>query len=112
MRSSMRASSRPCVHLVVGVERLAGGARVAVDVHRLVDHHERSRRGDGSLSLHGTSKPVTFTFTWTPGVQPVLIGKATVRRLAFGIGGGDWADTSLIPDEIAISTKVVLAPAK
>jgi polyisoprenoid-binding protein YceI len=37
----------------------------------------------------------------------VLTGKATVKRLAFGVGGGDWADTALIPDAIAISTKVV-----
>jgi polyisoprenoid-binding protein YceI len=67
---------------------------------------------DGTLSLHGVDKPVTLTFTWTPGAQPVLAGKATVRRLDFGVGGGDWADTSLIPNEIAISTKVLLAPAK
>jgi polyisoprenoid-binding protein YceI len=66
---------------------------------------------DGILSLHGISKPVAFTFTWAPGAQPVLTGKATVKRLDFGVGGGDWADTSLIPNEIAISTKVVLAPA-
>lgn len=67
---------------------------------------------DGALSLHGISKPVMLTFTWTPGTQPVLAGKATVKRLDFGIGGGDWADTSLIPNEIAISTKVVLAAVK
>jgi polyisoprenoid-binding protein YceI len=65
---------------------------------------------DGTLSLHGVDKPVTLTFTWTPGAQPVLAGKATVRRLDFGIGGGDWADTSLIPNEIAISTRVLLTP--
>jgi len=40
----------------------------------------------------------------------VLSGKATVKRLAFGVGGGDWADTALIPDAIAISTKVVFKP--
>ena len=67
---------------------------------------------DGTLSLHGVSKPVTLTFTWTPGAQPVLAGKATVPRLAFGIGGGDFADTGLMPDAIAVSTKVVLQPAK
>lgn len=67
---------------------------------------------DGTLSLHGVSKPVTLTFTWTPGAQPVLSGKATVKRLDFGVGGGDWADTGLIPDAIAVSTKVVLQPAK
>jgi len=62
---------------------------------------------DGVLELRGVSKPVTLTFTWTPGTQPVLAGKATVKRLDFGVGGGDWADTSTIPNETAISTKVV-----
>ncbi len=67
---------------------------------------------DGMLSLHGVDKPVTLEFAWTPGARPVLAGKATVKRLEFGVGGGDWADTSLIPDAIAISTKVVFVPAK
>jgi polyisoprenoid-binding protein YceI len=67
---------------------------------------------DGTLSLRGFSKPVTLTFTWTPGAQPVLAGKATVKRLDFGVGGGDWADTSTIPNDVAISTKVVLKSAK
>ena len=65
---------------------------------------------DGVLSLHGANKPVTLTFTWTPGARPVLAGKATVKRLDFGVGSGDWADTSLIPNDIAISTKVILQP--
>ncbi|UYB53523.1 YceI family protein [Xanthomonas sp. AM6] len=62
---------------------------------------------DGTLELRGVTKPVTLTFTWTPGAQPVLAGKATVKRLDFGVGGGDWADTKTIPNETAISTKVV-----
>ena len=67
---------------------------------------------DGTLSLRGVSKPVTLNFTWTPGAKPVLAGKATVKRLDFGVGGGDWADTGSIPNEVAISTKVLLQPAK
>jgi len=67
---------------------------------------------DGILSLHGVSKPVVLAFTWTPGAQPVLAGKASVDRLDFGIGSGDWADTSLIPNAIAVSAKVVFQPAK
>ncbi|MEO6104627.1 MAG: YceI family protein [Pseudoxanthomonas sp.] len=67
---------------------------------------------DGNLSLRGVSKPVTLTFTWKPGAQPVLAGKATVKRLDFGVGGGDWTDTSNIPNEVAVSTKVVFTPAK
>lgn len=62
---------------------------------------------DGNLTLRGISKPVVLEFAWSPGVAPVLSGKAIVKRLAFGVGGGDWADTALIPDAIAISTKVV-----
>ncbi|TXH63395.1 MAG: polyisoprenoid-binding protein [Thermomonas sp.] len=65
---------------------------------------------DGTLSLRGVDKPVTLEFTWTPGAKPVLAGKAAVKRLDFGVGGGDWADTTLIPDAIAISTRVVFAP--
>lgn len=67
---------------------------------------------DGTLTLRGVSKPVTLTFTWTPGAKPVLAGKATVKRLDFGVGGGDWADARTIPDEVAISTRVVLVPAR
>lgn len=66
---------------------------------------------EGVLELHGVRKPVTLSFTWTPGKAPVLAGKATVKRLDFGVGGGDWADTSLIPDEVAISTRVVFSSA-
>lgn len=67
---------------------------------------------DGTLTLRGVSKPVTLVFTWTAGAKPVLSGKATVKRLDFGVGGGDWADISIIPNEVAVSTKVNLVPAK
>lgn len=66
---------------------------------------------DGTLALRGVSKPVTLEFEWTPGARPVLAGRATVPRLAFGVGGGDWADVDLIPDDVAVSTRVNLAPA-
>ena len=66
---------------------------------------------DGTLSLRGVSRPVTLEFTWTPGSPALLSGRATVKRLAFGVGGGDWADTRTIPDEVAISTRVFLTPA-
>lgn len=66
---------------------------------------------EGTLELRGASHPVTLTFTWEAGERPVLAGRAVVDRLAFGIGAGDWADTSLIPAGIAISTRVVFRPA-
>ena len=66
----------------------------------------------GVLTLRGVSRPVTLTFAWTPGTAPVLAGQATVKRLDFGVGGGDWADTGIIPNEVAVSTRVVFAPVR
>ena len=63
---------------------------------------------NGTLALRGVTKPVTFTFEWKPGANPVLTGKATVKRLDFGVGQGDWNDTKTIPDDTAISTVVKL----
>jgi len=62
---------------------------------------------DGTLTLRGVGKPVTLNFSWTAGAKPVLAGTAVVKRLDFGVGGGDWADTKVIPNEIKIATKVV-----
>ncbi len=64
---------------------------------------------DGSLSLRGVAKPVTLTFTWTPGAKSVLAGSALVKRLDFGVGSGDWADTSVIPNDIKVTTKVIFS---
>lgn len=87
-----------------------------LDSGRFPNAHYRANRfralgghryqAEGTLSLHGVEKPVTLEFTWTPGTQPELAGRATVQRLAFGVGAGDWADTGFIPDAIAISTRV------
>jgi polyisoprenoid-binding protein YceI len=93
--SFFNASKFPRATYVATKFRALGGNRYAAD---------------GTLTLRGVSKPVVLEFTWTPGAAPVLSGKATVKRLAFGVGGGDWADTALIPDAIAISTKVVFKP--
>src|SRR5690606_30764587 len=45
-------------------------------------------RADGTLALNGASHAVPLEFTWTPGTPAVLEGKATLKRLAFGIGEG------------------------
>ena len=63
---------------------------------------------DGELTLRGVTLPVALVFTWRGGAGPVLDGEATVPRLAFGVGTGDWADTSLLPDEVKVRTHLVL----
>lgn len=49
--------------------------------------------------------------TWEPGSTPVLAGRASVKRLDFGVRDGDWADTGIIPNEVAVSTRVTFVPA-
>lgn len=66
---------------------------------------------DGELTLRGISQPVALQFTWAPGATPVLDGKASLSRLAFEVGTGDWRDTELMPDEVTVVTRLQLAPA-
>lgn len=63
---------------------------------------------DGQLSLRGVGKPVTLSFTWTAGAKPVLVGDASLKRSAFGVGAGDWADTSELADGVKVHTRLVL----
>lgn len=65
---------------------------------------------DGTLSLRGVSKPVVLSFTWTPGAKPVLDGTATLKRLDFGVGSGDWTDLDLLPNEVRVKTHLILGP--
>lgn len=86
-------------------------AQATYTAHRFRDLGDGNYAADGELSLRGVRKPVTLHFHWTPGARPLLSGRASVRRLDFGVGGGEWADTGTIPDEIAVSTRVYLRPA-
>jgi polyisoprenoid-binding protein YceI len=83
-------------------------ARYSASVFRALGGNRYT--ADGTLNLRGVSRPVTLSFTWTPGAKPVLNGEATLKRLDFGVGSGDWTDTGLIPNEVKVSTHLVLAP--
>jgi polyisoprenoid-binding protein YceI len=63
----------------------------------------------GDLTIKGRSQQL---------VVPVALdgrtasGRFTIRRLGFGIGGGDWSDTSLVADEVEVHFKLVLVGLK
>ena len=65
---------------------------------------------DGTLTLNGISKPVVLEFTFSPGAQAVLAGSATVLRLDFKVGTGDWSDTGDLPNAVKVRTRLLLAP--
>lgn len=67
---------------------------------------------EGSLTLNGKTQPVPLAFRWTPGDGgAVLEGSATLDRLAFDVGAGDWADPDMIGREVEVRTRLVLVPA-
>jgi polyisoprenoid-binding protein YceI len=66
----------------------------------------------GTLTLRGVAKPVTLVFTWTADAAGAkLEGKATLDRMAFGVGGGEWADAEMVAHEVKVATTLVLHPA-
>ena len=66
---------------------------------------------DGNLTLHGVTKPVTLAVVFKPaGSGATLDVAGTVKRLDFGVGGGDYADTSVIAADVKITAHLLLAP--
>ena len=67
----------------------------------------------GTLTLRGVSKLVPLTLQWqAQGADTLLTLDASVPRLTFGVGGGQWADPSAIGLDVAVHGVLKLAPAK
>lgn len=69
---------------------------------------------DGKLTLKGVTKAVPFHFSWSPsadGKSAVLEGKASLDRIDFGVGAGDWADEDMIGRSVKVITRVAFTPA-
>jgi polyisoprenoid-binding protein YceI len=64
---------------------------------------------DGNLTLHGVTKPVSLNVTFKPqGAGATLDVTGTVKRLDFGVGGGEYADTSVIGPDVKINAHLTL----
>ncbi len=70
--------------------------------------------GKGKLTLRGIALdvPVTFTFAIPDAGKPVaqLKGTATVKRLLFGVGQGEWKSTEWISDDVQVQFSLALRP--
>ena len=69
----------------------------------------------GQLSLRGVTREVPLQFTYTPASAdgksgPVLAGSATLKRLDFGVGEGEWKSTEWISDEVRVLFSLPLMP--
>ncbi len=62
----------------------------------------------GKLTLKGKTADVSFPMTVKKeGAVQVFEGSLPIRRLAFGIGDGEWKDTSIVADEVLIKFRVL-----
>jgi polyisoprenoid-binding protein YceI len=69
-------------------------------------------RAQGELTLRGVTKRVPVHFELAPDKDRLVMkGGAELRRLAFGVGQGDWASTEWIGDEVGITFDLSLNPA-
>lgn len=58
----------------------------------------------GELTLRGVTQPVTVRFEIRPELlQLGMKGGVTLRRLEFGVGQGEWADTTWLGDPVDVA---------
>lgn len=65
----------------------------------------------GKLTIKGKSSDVSFPLTVKKeGTAQVFEGTLPIKRLTYGIGDGEWKDTSIVADDVSIKFRVFAAP--
>jgi len=65
---------------------------------------------DGQLTLRGVTRPVSLKVDFKPqGDDATLDVSGTLQRLDFGVGGGEYADTSVIGADVQVTAHLQLA---
>ena len=63
----------------------------------------------GKLSIKGSSQDITVPVTMTQaGATTTAVGSFAIKRLAFKIGENEWADTSMVADDVQVKFKFAL----
>ena len=62
----------------------------------------------GELTIKGVTQAVTAPVSVSQEEgRFVFVGEVPIKRLAFGIGAGEWKDTSLVADAVIVKFKIV-----
>lgn len=90
------------------VKRWPGGHYVA---EKFTDRGAGKFGATGRLTLRDVTREVPIEFTFAnQGGTAWLKGSATLKRLDFGIGQGEWQDTESVANEVKIRFELKLAP--
>ena len=64
----------------------------------------------GKLTIKGQSRDVLVPVTMTQtGNVTLAVGVLPIKRLAFKIGENEWADTSMVADDVQVKFKIALS---
>jgi polyisoprenoid-binding protein YceI len=64
-------------------------------------------RASGTLTMKGVSKPLSFPFTLKiDGDTATMDARIDLDRLRFGVGSGEYADTTSIPANVALDVSL------
>ena len=66
---------------------------------------------DGELTLRDIKQPIQIALELTleeKGERGQLTGTASLKRLDFGVGQGDWTDTKWVGDEVNVRFELYL----
>jgi polyisoprenoid-binding protein YceI len=64
----------------------------------------------GKLSVKGQSQQVVVPLSMTQvGANTIVAGVFPIKRLAFKIGENEWADTSMVADDVQVKFKLTLS---
>ena len=88
------------------------------ETQKILKKDDGSYVAEATLTLHGTVQQIELPFTLAIDTKDsgkdtaVMNGKVTLDRSKFALGTGDWADPSVIANEIAVDVKLTATAAK
>ncbi|KJV28732.1 YceI family protein [Luteibacter yeojuensis] len=66
---------------------------------------------NGTLTLHGVSKPLALKVVFNPAAGGARLSvTGSMKRLDYGVGSGDYKDTSTIADDVLVNGTLNLLP--
>ena len=82
------------------------------ETQKIIKKDDGSYVAEATLTLHGTVQQIELPFTLVIDTKDsgkdkaVMNGKVTLDRSKFALGTGDWADPSVIANEIEVDVKL------
>lgn len=69
---------------------------------------DKTYKAEGNLTIRDKTLPVTLVFKEEENTETKgrIKGSTTLKRTAFGVGQGEWADTKAIKDEVLVEFEV------